>query len=172
MLIALKVAPYYPDHDFDPLSQLQALLDRTPRLYFVNFTSWQLSSTQMPAFEYSNTSVRTLGLQDVDRYYNSEQCVTLSRSPLRIQCEVLSIAVENRTNVIDLISTMTNLRALNVLCRDDTWKEDNNQPSSREDELVEWLQHRVPSTCTITRSDDSIYSSRFAHFKSVRLWIR
>ncbi|CAF1018914.1 unnamed protein product [Didymodactylos carnosus] len=172
-LISLKVAPYHGDNDLDSQSQLQALLDRAPCLYSLRFASWPSSSTQMPPFEYSNKSVRRLHLQDVDRCYDSQQCAKLSRSPLGIQCEVLSITVDNRKNVIDLINTMTNLRALNVVCRDDTWKEDdNNQSSSTEDELIEWLQHCLPSTCTITRNDDNIYNSRFIRSRSVRLWIR
>ncbi|CAF4225929.1 unnamed protein product [Didymodactylos carnosus] len=169
----LTVAPYHGDNDLDSQSQLQALLDRAPCLYSLRFASWPSSSTQMPPFEYSNKSVRRLHLQDVDRCYDSQQCAKLSRSPLGIQCEVLSITVDNRKNVIDLINTMTNLRALNVVCRDDTWKEDdNNQSSSTEDELIEWLQHCLPSTCTITRNDDNIYNSRFIRSRSVRLWIR
>jgi hypothetical protein len=146
--------------------------NRISCLYSLKLGSWPLSSTQMPPFEYSNTSILELGLQDVDRCYYTEQCATLSRSSLGIQCEILSTAVENRTNVIDLINTMANLRALNIVCRDDTWKEDNTQSSSTGDELVQWLQQRLPSTFTISRSDNSIYSTRFTPFKSIRLRIR
>ncbi len=127
----------------------------------------------MPPFEYSNKSVRRLNLQDVDRVYNSQQCVTLSRSSLGMQCEVLSITVENRTTIIDLLNTMPNLRALNVLSRDDPWTgEDDDISPSKNDELVEWLQHRLPFTYTITRNSNEIFNwwSRKS-FWSVRLWI-
>jgi hypothetical protein len=90
-----------------------------------------------------------------------------------MQCEVLSITVENRTTIIDLLNTMPNLRALNVLSRDDSWKdEDDDSSPSKNDELVEWLQHRLPFTYTITRNSNKIlYSQSLKSFWSVLLWI-
>jgi len=131
-LKSLAVGPYETDqYDFDSQFQLQNILDRAPRLYSLGFREWSSTSTEMPPFEYSKKSVRRLNLQDVDRVYNSQQCATLSRSSLGMQCEVLSITVENRTTIIDLLNTMPNLRALNVLSRDDPWtdKDDDSSPS-------------------------------------------
>jgi hypothetical protein len=171
-LNSIKVAPYEPDHDLDSQFQLQIILDRAPHLYSLGFARWSSTSMEMPPFEYSSKSVRRLDLQDVDRFYNTQQCIKLSHSSLGMQCEVVSIVVENRTNIIDLLTTMPNLRALNVISRDDSWTNENNNRSSADDELIIWLQHCLPSTYTITRNSDGISDNRFLNsFYSVRLWI-
>jgi hypothetical protein len=176
-LKSLEMKPYKKNqHNLDSQFQVQTILDRAPRLYsldFGKFGEWTPTSMGMPPFEYSNKSVRRLNLQDVDRVYNSQQCDTLSRSSLGIQCEVLSITVENRTTIIDLLNTMPNLRALNVLSRDDPWTNENgDSSSSKNDELVEWLQHRLPSTYKIIRNSNEIWKWRSSKsFWSVLLWI-
>jgi hypothetical protein len=48
--------------------------------------------------------------------------------------KVLSIAIQDRTRVFDLVNEMTNLQALNVLCQDDKW---NLQTATTEDELIQ-----------------------------------
>jgi hypothetical protein len=73
-------------------------------------------SKQMPPFEYSCEFVRRLDLQCADRWYSSQHYATLSRSSLGIQCKVLSIAVKNCENAIDLINMMSNLRVLSAVC--------------------------------------------------------
>ncbi len=79
-------------------------------------------------------------------------------SSLGRQCEVLTIAVENRTNILYLVRYMKNLRALNVRCRP---KFEMNQISliqflSTIDGLVNWLKQPLSTT-----------ESNF-----LRLWIR
>ena len=112
-------------------SQLQMLLDRTPCLHSLRLGPWSRSNSQVPLKEITSISVRRLELQDVDysnesRYYDENECIQLSRSPLGIQCETLQIKVQNQRTVINLVNNMPNLRALNVQCKDDNWIEENN----------------------------------------------
>jgi hypothetical protein len=137
-LVSLYVS--VDDYSNNIQSQLQFLLDRATRLRSLSFGSWLSSSPQVSTIENTSVAVRRLDLQGyIDgshrRCYNDQQCVILSRSPLGVQCETLLIKVENRTNVLDLVNTMTNLRALNVQCEDDRWNYEHN-PSSIEDELI------------------------------------
>ncbi len=114
----------------------------------------------MPPFSNQSLSVRYLDLRGFThlggrQYYNDQQCSSLIRSPLGNQCQFLIIEVEKRTNIIDLVSKMNHLRTLNVRCCD---RQENN------DQLIKWLQSRLPSTCTIAK--DSRCS------EDIRLWIR
>jgi hypothetical protein len=100
--------------------------------------------------------------------------VLLSRSPLGIHCEVLSIVVENRESIIELINMMSNLRALNVICRDDTLNP--LRSSSTTDELIKWLQLRLPATYTITGNDNIVTNwsnttAKPVEYKAIQLWI-
>jgi hypothetical protein len=114
----------------------------------------------MPPYSNQSSSVRYLDLRglthsDDNQYYNDQQCSSLIRSPLGNQCEFLLIEVDKRTNIIDLVNKMKHLRTLNVRCRD---RQNNG------DELIKWLQHHLPSTCTFAKD------SRFSN--DIRLWIR
>jgi hypothetical protein len=114
----------------------------------------------MPPFTSLSLSVRYLDLRGFTdtaecQYYNDQQCLALIRSPLGIQCEHLLIEVEKRTNIIDLVTKMNNLRSLNVRCRD---------RRKNDDELIKWLQHHLPSTCSFAKD---LKSSN-----DIRLWIR
>jgi hypothetical protein len=77
----------------------------------------------MPPFTLRSSSVRYLDLRRINhfgdhQYYNENQCLSLIRSSLGIQCEFLLIEVEKRTNIIDLVNKTKHLRTLNVRCRD------------------------------------------------------
>ncbi|CAF3711173.1 unnamed protein product [Rotaria sp. Silwood1] len=166
-LISLDLALHDDDYNNnDVRSQLQVVLDRAPRLYSLAFRSW--SDSQMCLVDNRSLSVRRLDLQGydedwlVERWFNDEECAKLCCSSLGIQCEVLLIRVEDRATILDLVNRMTNLRALNIKCRDDPFNETNDQSSSTEDELVKWLKECLPSTWTIARHP--------ADF--VRMWIR
>ncbi|CAF1021567.1 unnamed protein product, partial [Rotaria sordida] len=115
---------------------------------------------KVPPFSNQSSSVRYLDLRGFNhsgqcQYYNDQQCSSLIRSPLGNQCEFLIIEVEKRTNIIDLVNKMNHLRALNVRCRD---------RKKNDDELIKWLQARLPSTCSFAKD------SRFSN--DIRLWIR
>ncbi|CAF3605222.1 unnamed protein product [Adineta steineri] len=155
------------DDNDSVIPQLQLLLDQAPRLHSLVFGPWMTSSSQVPPIENTNASIYELNLQgyadrDNLRCFDDHQCATLSRSPLGVQCKMLHIKVLNRTNVLYLVNTMPNLQALNVHCEEDNWNEEEDL--STEDELVEWLRQRLPSTCTITR--DTYY------VHDILLWIR
>ena len=114
----------------------------------------------MPPFFLRSSSVRLLDLRGFNQsgdcqYYNGHQCSSLIRSPLGNQCQFLLIEVENRTNIIDLVNKMNNLRTLNVRCRD---------RKSNDDELIKWLQTRLSSTCSFAKDSKSP--------NDLRLWIR
>ncbi|CAF5018131.1 unnamed protein product [Rotaria sp. Silwood1] len=171
-LVSLKVTPYDSNHDFDYYAELQALLDRAPLLYSLIFRCWSRTSARITPIEYSNSSVRRLDVQNIDQCYNPEQCVALIRSSWALQCQVLCIAVENRLSILDLINAMTQLRLLNVLCQDDPWNTDeHNQSSSKEDELIGWLQHHVPATFAIVRNAEKSFNYDFKSCYSILIWI-
>ena len=112
-------------------SELQLILDRPSSLYSLSFGSWSPSNSHLPLKEFICASVRQLYLREEHIYYSSnvrpsfdeEQCIELSRSLLGIQCETLSIKVKKPSNILDLVNNMPNLRALNVICEGDDWRE-------------------------------------------------
>jgi len=145
--------------DMDPKDiqlKLQVLINRSSHLCSLTFFSW--SSQNIFPFEIKNSSIRQLDLRGPNSVYNYQQCIDLIRSSIGKQCEVLLINVEQRINIIDLINNMKNLRALIVKCskKIQTSKEDEN--------LIQWLEQRLPSTYTISNSTDMD--------DYVRLWIR
>ncbi|CAF1439078.1 unnamed protein product [Adineta steineri] len=72
-LISLSVAPYHIDDDLNFDDQLQTLLDQSPHLTSLTFKNWSLSKRR-PPYEYSNQSIHQLDLQDINLWYNTEQC--------------------------------------------------------------------------------------------------
>lgn len=140
-------------------SQLQSILDQAPRLELLKFGSWR--TLELPIVELISTSIRQLDLRGCNRCFNEQECLTLINSPLGMQCEVLQISVEDRMNILDLITKMNNLRSLNVRCDDDKW---NEKLSGSDDELITWLQHRLLSTYEITRHT--------LHIFNILVWIR
>ncbi|CAF3781081.1 unnamed protein product [Adineta steineri] len=175
-LVSLSVAPYLIDDDSDFHDQLQTVLDRSPHLTSLKFQNWLLSKRR-PPYEYSNRSIHQLNLQDIneihiEQWYNTEQCRRLIHSSLGKQCQILSIAVENRQNILELIHGMSNLRTLNVLCQDDILIEkENNSSLTSTDEFIDWLQQYLPSTCTIIRDNDTIKDKQQISYKPIHLWI-
>ncbi|CAF1455079.1 unnamed protein product, partial [Adineta steineri] len=120
------------------------------------------STLQFLQWNIRSTSIRRLDLMQWDTenhlYCNAATCFTLIDSLWRHQCEVLSIDIENRSIVIDLISRMSNLRSLTVRCNDDELK--NSDLSSVHDEFIDWLKICLPSKCSIRR-----------HKSDINIWI-
>ena len=155
-------------YEYDRSPQLQVLLDQAPHLYSLTIKSFDRPSSVKMIIESTSTSVRRLDLQGYIPYseyfcFDEELCFQFSQSPLGRNCEILSITVENQSNIICLIENMINLRTLHVKSRDNQRANRREFISTEEDELVDWLKVRLSATCTIIR-DGGLQSS-------LRLWI-
>ncbi|CAF1179433.1 unnamed protein product [Adineta steineri] len=146
--------------------KLQALFDLALNLRRVRIYQDEPLPSYMSIFKCECASVRELCLRfdelGRNHYFNQADCVTLARAPLGVQCEVLSISVTNRENIIYLVENLTNLYSLDVVCKDDEyWK--TLVGEKNDDELVQWLKDRLPSTNLITR---------YPNFgRVIRIWI-
>jgi len=145
-------------------SQLQTLLHRTTRLHSLSFSTWSIDYLSILFANNFDRSIRHLNLKNFTcgktcRYFNDEQCEQISRSKLGKQCQLLSIKLEHRHQIVYLVNRMSQLRTLNVRCQDDSWT--NNELLSTQDELIHWLRDYLPSSCVVTREN-----------LSIRIWIR
>ncbi len=140
-------------------SQLQILFDRAPHLRHLYFSTNLSLPLQMSLFKYKSSSVRELYLQESNHQFNEEECMALTRSPMGVQCEQLSIQVKNRESIIILVQNMINLKALHVKQLSLT---ENN--IANRNEVIQWLKDRLPSTCLIGEDPDSI--------SCIRIWIK
>ncbi|CAF3117747.1 unnamed protein product [Rotaria sp. Silwood2] len=134
-------------------SQLQNLLNRTSHLYSLKLSNSK--NLSMRFFTITNSSIRRLNFinnsKSYTRYFNKDECSLLINSSIILQCEVLLIGIKNRSSIIEFINIMPNIRSLICHCKDDeynTWSS-----SSTHDELIEWLQNRLPSTYLISRDE-------------------
>ncbi|CAF1359043.1 unnamed protein product [Rotaria sp. Silwood1] len=160
-LISINIIFLSTDHAY---SQLQDLLNRTVHLY-----SLKLSNTKnvsMKFFTITSPSVRRLDLitkfKSSIRYFNADECSSLvNNSPFIQQCEVLLIGIKYRSNIVEFINALPNLRSLICNCKDDEYNVWSS--SSTNDELIEWLKNRLPSTYMISRDEKRPYL--------IRLWI-
>ncbi|CAF1339852.1 unnamed protein product [Rotaria sordida] len=113
-LCSLDVSSYADSYQL----QLQTLLDRASHLETSTISQDGSLSVQLSLFKCTTTSVHRLHLDGYNHCFNKEQCITLSRSPLMVPCEVLSIEVDDPESIINLAKNMTHLRSLYV-CWDD-----------------------------------------------------
>ena len=158
------VSVFYGDEDERKdyhFNQLRMFFDRAMHLYSVVMDDDLL--TELSSYKITSKSIRRLDIQASDGKYYGTECISLIHSFLNVQCEVIFINLQKRTVVIDIVNAMPNLRAMNIQCGDDTWN-DNDKILQKEDELVHWLQHHLPSTCSIVRDDGDS--------STIRLWIR
>ncbi|CAF3961037.1 unnamed protein product [Rotaria sordida] len=136
-------------------SQFQTVLDRARHLDTLAISQDALLPLQISLFTYRSTSIHRLDLRNCNYYFNEDECITLSRSPLCASCEVLCIQVKTRESIIILVKNVINLRALNVVCKDDPYYDnlpiiENNDGLDEkkipdENELLSWLKSRLPS---------------------------
>lgn len=145
--------------------QLQRLLNLAPQLYLLRFS--HLSDLSTALFAMTNASIRRLDFFNKQSmiyswYFDKDQCHSLASSLLGRQCQTLAIDVQHRSNVLDLIDRMTELRSLTFQCKDD--KGYQKLLTTADDELVQWFRQHLPSTCSICRD---------AHLSSIlQMWIR
>ncbi len=97
------------------------------------------------------------------RYFNTAECAALVRLSIASQCQVLKIDVENRTNILELIQTMPNLRVLNVRCKYD--QSHIHDSSEKTGNFIKWLHDQSPYkfTCSFIQNPYNI--------SSINLWI-
>ncbi|CAF4572930.1 unnamed protein product, partial [Rotaria sp. Silwood2] len=143
--------------------QLQTLLNISSCLYTLRF--FYSSDLKISFEQLKSTSIRRLNFltkysSNIIHFYTME-CKALSNSQIGRQCEVLIMKVENRTNILDLIKTINNLRSLSFQCKDDKWS--NKDISSMNDELVQWLRMCLPLTYSITKDKNDVLN--------IRIWI-
>lgn len=131
-------------HDYP---HLQVLLDRAPNLYLLDLEI--TCELKNEFFQLISSSVRRLDLLglNLNPCFTTKDCMNLISSPLGHQCEVLSIDVDKRKNVLHLIQQMSNLRSLRFQCEDDKGYYDGTN-----NELFYWLQNHLPSTCSFYES--------------------
>ncbi len=79
----------------------------------------------MSLFKYTNAAVRRINLDECNHVFNEEECIALTRSSLGAQCEILSIWVNIRKSIVDLVNNISNLRALTVKCSDNEYRKES-----------------------------------------------
>ncbi|CAM4829041.1 unnamed protein product [Rotaria magnacalcarata] len=142
-------------------SYLKVLLNRAPRLKYLSIDP--TSCLQLVQMNISHPSLCRIRLKSyctrMNRYLNAEQCSILANSLLGRQCEVLTIRIDDRSIILDLVRNMCNLRALNCECQNEFWF--NHLTFSSDDELVAWLRSSFPDKYSISRHRSCL----------VQLWI-
>ncbi|CAF3603081.1 unnamed protein product [Rotaria sp. Silwood1] len=157
-LILLDVLSNGENENYD--IQLQTLLDRAPHVSILRLRNWSSTISKILPIRKTNLSLLQLDLMWY-KWYDHEECAMLSQLLLDIQCNVLLIDVTNRKCILELVHTISNLRALNVRCQDDKL---DSSTTLIDDELINWLQQYLPSSSTITRD--------YYPVRCIRLWIR
>ena len=130
-------------------NQLPILLNQMPRLSKLHVRQSPSSILEVLSADSKGISEYYLDLLDSKQCYNNEQCLQLINLLSVLKCKALSITVENRQCIVDIVNHSSNLQALTVLCQDDKW---TFEAKSMEDELVEWLQQHLPSSYNIRRT--------------------
>jgi hypothetical protein len=131
-------------------SQLQRLCERAPHLYSLRVIFWRKFISRL--FQLQSKSIRRLELGGMFNWsdaFKRDECVAFCESPIGQQCEVMTMEIEDRKSIVDLVEQMANLRLLNIRCGDDRWNQ--RKMISSENELVRWIEHRLPSTCQVMR---------------------
>lgn len=171
-LASLEVSRSKSMPDIDAQVQLQNILDNIPHLQLLKFNSWRefqfinhnsSMSERLTPMILKTRPISHVNLRGYDWWFNDEECIRICDSSLIKQCEVLHIKVQNRLNILHLINSLHNLRALNVQSRDDNWGW-NNYSIPTDDSYVQWLQQNLPFMCSVKRD------FRFVH--CIRIWIQ
>lgn len=143
--------------------QLQDLLNRTLHLYSLKLS--HMKSLSMKFFTLKSSSIRKIDLiancKSPIRYFNKAECFLIIRAPIIRQCEVLLIGIKERSNIIEIVNTIPNLRAFIFQCEDDEYNMWNCAVTN--DEFLEWLREHLPSKYLISRDEKQP--------NLIRLWI-
>ncbi|CAF4467528.1 unnamed protein product, partial [Rotaria sp. Silwood2] len=111
-------------------NQLQELFNRAPRLnsLTIGIDSW--SSIDFEFFSLKSISIRQVRFvrknKLIIQYINNREFNILINSSTVSHCNVLALGIENRTKILDLIKTISNLQSLIIQCQDDTLNYDES----------------------------------------------
>ena len=160
---------FITDDRVEAQDQLQMLIDRAPNLYALKISCGKLTASRFALFTIDSLSVRHLDLQYYTGHegwywFSSQQCAALCQSPLGRRCEMLRMNVENPMDVLELVYSMPNLRALHIRVSNDVYNILDTKSSSIEDDTLLFLRDSLDSTCIVMRD------AWDAHF--IHLWIR
>jgi hypothetical protein len=160
-LCSLDISSYADNYQV----QLQTLLNLASNLDTLTIYDDESLPLQLSFFKCINASLRRIYLRyRSNHFFNNEECIAISRSPLCVKCEVLSIGVNKPESIIFLVKKMSNLRSLYIywngkktskqlsLTTNSDVSYDKN--SLNTDQLIQWLQIRLPSTCLIAKDPD------------------
>ena len=134
--------------------QLQTILDQATNLNTLNIRQDISLPLQKSLFKYRNSVVYRLNFQDNEYYFNENQCLELTHSPLGIQCKILFIKVKTLQCIIILIKNMIPLRTLIVQYHNQIniqLAKFSFQNTSNKDEIIQWLKDRLLSICVIVK---------------------
>lgn len=144
--------------------KLQELFDNAPHLnsLVIGIDNWipidhdffQLKTKSIQNIRFVNRTKLTI------QYLNKKEFDTLISSSIVLKCKFLTLGIENREKIFDLIKTMSNLQSLIIQCDDDTLYSNIFLPEN--DEFMEWLCTNLPSTYSITRDSNA---------SNIRIWI-
>ena len=154
--------------DYTDQSDLRVLLEQAPNLYTLSVLCPTKTTLKYFLASINNRSIFKLNLPKAVSltdgiFYNIEQCVAFSHSPLGKQCEILTIIVQSKECIVRLITEMKHLRLLIVDSFDENYVV--CVPSYRKcPNLFTWLKFTLPSTIKIAKYD--------CCEERIRLWIR
>ncbi|UJR17209.1 hypothetical protein I4U23_004104 [Adineta vaga] len=102
-------------------NQLQNVLHQIHCLLTLYIRQKPMQVLDLLSFDNKDLATWYFDLLKPDQWYNSEQCMKLSQLTFITHCKALAIAVDDRTSVVNIVTTLNNLQALSVLCQDDKW---------------------------------------------------
>ncbi|CAF3967201.1 unnamed protein product [Rotaria sp. Silwood1] len=142
-------------NDSSAESEFQILINRAPHLYSLAIDL--LPDLLSILWKVTSTPIRRLDLFHSSFWFglclNTVQCSELINSSLGRQCEVFSVHVEDRSNILDLVKTKSNIRALICKLKEEEKKGKGKRiSSSGKDELVEWLRDHLLLTSSVRRT--------------------
>ncbi|CAF1129898.1 unnamed protein product [Rotaria magnacalcarata] len=99
-------------------SQMKVLLNRAPRLKYLSTDA--TSFLKLVQSNITHPSLSQIHLKHyrtrINRYMNAEQCSILANSFIGRQYEVLTLRIDDRNIILDLVGKVCNLRALHCEC--------------------------------------------------------
>jgi len=142
--------------------QLQQIIDHTNDLQSLKFSSWSDDVGILTPVRIRTRQIKRVHLYGYNRWFNDQDCFELAQSTLGQCCQILFIKVQNRSSIIQLIKSMSNLRSLicQVKDKDDHWQYNSTCIT---DSFIQRLCEDLDGNHSIERDQ------RYKH--SIRIWI-